>query len=88
VERDEPLNYSKFLFKQEEFEERVDSKFVNVRKKYDEILRIKKSIQNIKKENNKDNDNLKMIVNRLADKQKTIMKKINSGKQDKSVVIN
>jgi hypothetical protein len=28
-----------------------------------------------------------MIVNRLADRQKTIMKKINKGKQDKNVVI-
>ena len=87
MENDEPLNYSKFLFKKEEFAERIDSKFINIRKKYDEILRIKKSIQNIKKEHNKDNKNLKMIVNRLADKQKTIMKKINKGKQDKSVVI-
>lgn len=88
VEKDEPLNYSKFLFKEEEFHERIESKFVNVRRKYDEVLRIKGSIQNIKKENNKDNENLKMIVNRLADKQKTIMKRINKGKKDKAVVIN
>jgi hypothetical protein len=52
------------------------------------VLRIKGSIQNIKKENNKDNDNLKMIVNRLADKQKNILKRINNGKKDKSIVIN
>ena len=50
-------------------------------------MRIKKSIENIKKENNKDNDNLKLIVNRLSDKQKVIMKKI-AGRKDKSVVIN
>ena len=35
VEKDEPLNYSKFLFKEHEFHERLDSKFVNIRKKYD-----------------------------------------------------
>jgi hypothetical protein len=51
-----------------------------VRAKYDEVLRIRKSIQNIKKENNKDNDNLKMILNRMIDKQKDILKKINSSK--------
>ena len=28
-----------------------------------------------------------MIVNRLADKQKNILKRINKGKEDKSVVI-
>lgn len=29
-----------------------------------------------------------MIVNRLADKQKTILKRINKGKNDKKIVIN
>jgi hypothetical protein len=67
------------LFKPDEFAERIEGKFQNVRKRYDEVLRIKKSIQNIKKENAKDNDNLKMILNRMIDKQKTIMKKINTG---------
>ena len=85
--KDEPLNYSKFLFKEEEFQERVDSKFINIRKKYDEILRIKASIQNIKKDKAKDNENLKMIVNRMADKQRNILKRINKGKKDASIVI-
>lgn len=58
----------------------MESKFHRVRAKYDEVVRIKKSIQNIKKENNKDNDNLKMILNRMIDKQKDMLKKINSQK--------
>lgn len=51
-------------------------------------MKIKKSIQNIKKENNKDNDNLKMIVNRMADKQKALMKKINNNSKENPVIIN
>ena len=51
-----------------------------MRARYDEVLRIKKSIQNIKKEHNKDNDNLKMILNRMMDKQKDMLRKINSQK--------
>lgn len=35
VEKDEPLNYSKFLFKEAEFNERIESKFYNIRRKYD-----------------------------------------------------
>ena len=61
---------------------------MNIRRKYDEVLRVKGSIQNIKKENNKDNDNLKIIVNRFADKQKNILKRINKGKADKRIIIN
>lgn len=68
------------MFKPEDFAQRVESKFHRVRAKYDEVLRIRKSIQNIKKEHNKDNDNLKMILNRMIDKQKDILKKINSQK--------
>lgn len=78
IEKEEPLNFAKFLFKPEDFAQRVESKFHRVRAKYDEVVRIRKSIQNIKKENNKDNDNLKMILNRMMDKQKDILKKINS----------
>jgi len=44
------------------------------------VVRIRRSIQNIKKENNKDNENLKMILNRMIDKQKDLLKKINSHK--------
>ena len=51
------------------------------------MLRIKNSIKNIKKENASDNENLKVIVNRLADKQKMILKKINKGRDDQSIMI-
>ncbi len=85
IQKEEQLNYSKFLFKPFDFEERVERKFERVRTKYDQILRIKNSIQNIKKQNNKDNDNLKMILNKMIDKQKNILKKI---KSDKKVLIN
>lgn len=49
IEKEEQLNYSKFLFKPFDFEERVERKFERIRNKYDEIQRIKNSIQNIKK---------------------------------------
>jgi hypothetical protein len=70
----EPLNYSKFLFPQDEFDDRFERKFTNVREKYDEITRIKAQIQNIKKERNNANQNLKMILNKIIDQQKTAIK--------------
>ena len=85
IEKEEPLNFTKFLFKPEEFANRIESKFQQVRAKYDEVVRIRKSIQNIKKEHDKDNDNLKMILNRMIDKQKDLLRKI---KSDKKVLIN
>lgn len=85
IEKEEPLNFTKFLFKPEEFANRIESKFQHVRAKYDEVVRIRKSIQNIKKEHDKDNDNLKMILNRMIDKQKDLLRKI---KSDKKVLIN
>lgn len=81
IEKEEPLNFTKFLFKPEEFANRIESKFQHVRAKYDEVVRIRKSIQNIKKEHDKDNDNLKMILNRMIDKQKDLLRKINSHKK-------
>jgi peptidoglycan hydrolase CwlO-like protein len=60
-----------------------------VRRRYDEVIRVKKSIEEIKGKNNKDNENLKMIVNRLADKQKDLLKRINNTNQlSSSIVIN
>ena len=45
---------------------------------------MKESIKNIKKEKNKDNENLKIILNRMMDKQKAILKKI--GGKDEALV--
>ena len=84
LEKEEPLNFAKFLFKPEEFSSRVESKFEKVRAKYDDVLRVKESIKNIKKEKNKDNDNLKIILNRMMDKQKAILKRI--GGKDEALV--
>lgn len=43
------FNYSKFLFQEEEFSDRISRKFVNVRQEYDKMDRVRKQIQNIKK---------------------------------------
>jgi hypothetical protein len=45
-----------------------------VREKYDEVTSIKTQIQNIKKERNNANQNLKMIINKIIDQQKTAIK--------------
>lgn len=47
---------------------------MNIREKYDDITRIKTQIQNIKKERNNSNQNLKMILNKIIDQQKEALK--------------
>ena len=68
------FNYSKFLFQEEEFSDRISRKFVKVRQEYDKMDRIRKQIQNIKKERNSSNQNLKMILNKIIDQQKNALR--------------
>jgi predicted transcriptional regulator len=51
----------------------VERKYVNVREKYDEIVRIKSQIQSIKKERSNASQNLKMILNKIIDQQKAAL---------------
>jgi hypothetical protein len=76
VDEEEPLNYSKFLFEEKEYINRIERKFTNVRDKYDNVVRIRTQIQNIKKERNSSNQNLKMILNKIIDQQKNALKTI------------
>ena len=43
------LNYSKFLFQEEEFNDRIERKFTKVRERYDSVVRLKNQVQTIKK---------------------------------------
>lgn len=70
----EPLNYSKFLFPPDLFQDRFERKFTNVREKYDEVVRIRTQIQNIRKERNNANQNLKMILSKIIDQQRTALR--------------
>lgn len=51
----------------------MERKYVNVREKYDEIVRIKNQIQSIKKERSNASQNLKMILNKIIDQQKAAL---------------
>lgn len=68
------LNYSKFLFQEDEFKDRLDRKFVRVREQYDNVCRLRTQIQNIKKERNSANQNLKMILSKIIDQQKNALR--------------
>jgi len=46
---------------------------VNVREKYDDVVRIKKQIDSIKKERSSKNQNLKMILNKIIEQQKSAL---------------
>ena len=70
------LNYSKFLFQEEEFNDRMERQFVRVREEYDKVARLRTQIQNIKKERNSANQNLKMILNKIIDQQKSALQAI------------
>lgn len=70
----EPINFSKFLFPPDIFQNRFERKFTNVREKYDEVVRIRAQIQNIRKERNNANQNLKMILNKIIDQQRTALR--------------
>lgn len=43
------LNYSKFLFQEDEFQDRLERKFVRAREQYDSVCKLRTQIQNIKK---------------------------------------
>jgi hypothetical protein len=73
VDDKQPLNYSKFLFTSEEHTNRLERQFVNVREKYDDVVRIKKQIDGIKKDRSSKNQNLKMILNKIIDQQKSAL---------------
>ena len=70
------LNYSKFLFQEEEFNDRMERQFVRVREEYDKVARLRTQIQNIKKERKSANQNLKMILNKIIDQQKSALQAI------------
>lgn len=67
-----PTTLNKYLFRPEDLQNRVERKFMNVRSKFEEINKIKMKIQNIKKDKSEDS-NLKMIISRLIDGQKSAL---------------
>ena len=81
-EENEPLNYSKFIFPPDEYENRILRKFINVRDKYESVNNLRTQIQTIKKENKASNQNLKMIINKIIDQQKTAMNTMDEGNDE------
>lgn len=76
VDESSSLNYSKFLFQEDEFNDRVQRQFVRVREEYDKVAKLRNQIQNIKKERNSSNQNLKMILNKIIDQQRSALRAI------------
>ena len=50
--------------------------FTRVREEYDKVVKLRTQIQNIKKERNAANQNLKMILNKIIDQQKTALQAV------------
>ena len=77
------------MFQPEEFEDRVERKFVPVREKYDDVVRLRTQIQNIKKDKSAANQNLKMILNKIIDQQKNALQAMSEeGVQQEDMDIN
>ena len=49
IESYDNLNYSKFLFQEDEFQDRLERKFIRAREQYDNVCKLRTQIQNIKK---------------------------------------
>lgn len=54
----------------------MERQFVRVRQEYDKVANLRTQIQNIKKQRNSSNQNLKMILNKIIDQQKSALQTI------------
>ena len=54
----------------------MERQFVRVRQEYDKVANLRTQIQNIKKQRNSSNQNLKMILNKIIDQQKSALQAI------------
>ena len=54
----------------------MERQFVRVRQEYDKVANLRTQIQNIKKQRNSSNQNLKMILNKIIDQQTSALQTI------------